>query len=54
MFIGLIISVSFWIPQLVNRPQLKLQLGPHYRIVYFAYIANGPFLTLLGLVLFFK
>ena len=53
IFIGLVVSISFWIPQLVNKPKLKVILGKRYSIIYFVYISNGPFLVLIGLLMFF-
>ena len=53
VFIGLIISIFFWIPQLVNKAKLKAILGKRYPIIYFVYITNGPFLVLVGLLMFF-
>ena len=53
IFIGLVVSVSFWIPQLVNKPKLKAILGKRYPIIYFVYITNGPFLAIMGLLIFF-
>ena len=53
IFVGLIISIVFWIPQLVNKPKLKSILGKRYPIIYFVYISNGPFLVLIGLLMLF-
>ncbi|MEA3546760.1 MAG: hypothetical protein U9R66_03780 [Thermodesulfobacteriota bacterium] len=52
IFIGLVVSVSFWIPQLVNKPKLKVILGKRYPIIYFVYITNGPLLVIMGLLIF--
>jgi hypothetical protein len=51
--IGLIVSVLFWVPGVINRPRLKELLGPRYPTVYIIYAANGPFLVVLGLVLLY-
>jgi len=48
---GLAVSVAFWIPGLCNRTRLKEMLGSRYPIVYVVYIANGPLLLLLGIIL---
>ncbi|MFA7384044.1 MAG: hypothetical protein WC001_11395 [Desulfurivibrionaceae bacterium] len=48
---GLAVSVAFWIPGLCNRTRLKEMLGSRYAILYVVYIANGPLLLLLGLIL---
>ena len=52
--IGLCISAAFWIPRLCNRKRLKEILGSRYPIVYVVYIANGPLLFVLGLILALK
>ncbi|HCC54063.1 MAG TPA: hypothetical protein DEQ20_03930 [Desulfobulbaceae bacterium] len=49
--IGLAISVAFWIPRLCNRTRLREILGTRYPVVYVVYIANGPLLLLLGIIL---
>jgi|EPASupsiteSAE347_1022098.scaffolds.fasta_scaffold32373_2 hypothetical protein len=49
--LGLAISVAFWIPRLCNRTRLKEMLGSRYPIVYVVYVANGPMLLLLGVIL---
>ena len=48
---GLAISVAFWIPRLCNRARLREMLGSRYPVVYVVYIANGPLLVLLGVIL---
>ncbi|OGR01208.1 MAG: hypothetical protein A2505_09910 [Deltaproteobacteria bacterium RIFOXYD12_FULL_55_16] len=48
---GLAVSVAFWIPGLCNRARLKEMLGARYPVVYVIYVANGPMLLLLGLIL---
>jgi len=53
-FFGLCISLAFWIPKFFNRPRLKEILGPKYPLVYVVYLANGPFLFALGLLLIMK
>ncbi len=52
--LGSLLSVAFWIPKLVNRPRLKELLGPKYPLVFFVYLANGPGLAVLGLLLAWK
>ncbi|MGV1100563.1 hypothetical protein ACUUL3_14300 [Thiovibrio sp. JS02] len=52
--LGFILSVAFWIPRLVNRVRLKEILGPKYPLIFFVYLANGPFLMALGLILAWK
>jgi hypothetical protein len=52
--IGLLISVLFWIPGICNRKRLKEMLGSRYPVVYVVYIANGPLLLALGLILAWK
>ena len=47
------ITVIFWIPRIVNRPRLRELLGERYRLIYLVYIANGPMLVVLGLLLYF-
>jgi len=48
---GLVVSVAFWIPGLCNRNRLKEILGSRYPLVYVVYVANGPMLLLLGVIL---
>lgn len=48
---GLVVSVVFWIPGLCNRNRLRELLGARYPVVYVIYIANGPLLLLLGVIL---
>ena len=52
--VGLTVSVVFWIPRLCNRARLKEMLGSRYALVYVVYIANGPVLLVLGLILVLK
>ncbi len=52
--VGLSISVAFWIPRLCNRTRLKEMLGSRYPVVYVVYVANGPLLLILGLILALK
>lgn len=51
VFVGAIITSAFWIPQIINRQQLRALLGSRYPLVYFVYVANGPLLLVLGLFL---
>jgi hypothetical protein len=52
MLVGCLISILFWIPQVVNRKRLKEIIGPRYPLIYFFYITNGPVLFLVGYYLF--
>jgi len=45
---GSLVSVAFWIPKLINKKRLKEILGPKYSLVLLIYLANGPFLLILG------
>lgn len=49
--VGLLVTILFWVPKLVNRPQLKELLGPKYPMIYLFYFSNGPFLLIIGLYL---
>ena len=51
---GLVISVAFWIPRICDRNRLREILGSRYPVVYVVYIANGPLLLILGLILAVK
>lgn len=51
---GLVISVAFWIPRICDRNRLREILGSRYPVVYLVYIANGPLLLILGLILAIK
>ena len=51
MFFGLVVSIIFWIPGIFDRGKVKDIMGKRYPIVYVVYVANGPLLTLLGLLL---
>ena len=51
---GLLVTVGFWLPRFCNRSRLKDMLGSRYPVVYVVYVANGPLLLLLGLILFFR
>lgn len=52
MCVGALVTVLFWVPKVVNRPKLKEILGNRYPVVYMVYIANGPMLLVLGILLF--
>ncbi|MBA3003573.1 MAG: hypothetical protein FP813_06950 [Desulfurivibrio sp.] len=52
--VGLVISVAFWIPRLCDQTRLREILGSRYPVVYVVYIANGPLLLILGLILAVK
>jgi hypothetical protein len=51
IFIGLVVSIVFWIPGICNRDKIRAVLGKRYPLVYVVYIANGPMLILFGLLL---
>jgi hypothetical protein len=51
---GAIVSLLFWLPQVINRQRLKEILGDRYPVVFVIYVANGPLLLLLGLLLLFR
>ncbi len=53
IFIGLVVTVAFWIPQLINKAKFKAILGKRYPVIYFVYITNGPLLAIMGLLIFF-
>jgi hypothetical protein len=52
MVVGLIVSVLFWVPQIVNRRRIKEILGPRIVMIYFFYFTNGPFLVIIGYYLY--
>ena len=52
--LGLTASISFWVPRIVDRSRLKTLLGPRYPLLYFVYLANGPGLLLLGLLVLLR
>ena len=51
MFFGLVVSIVFWVPGIINRNRIRSIMGRRYPLVYVVYIANGPMLILFGLVL---
>ena len=51
IFFGLIVSIVFWIPGIINKEKIKNVMGARYPLVYVVYIANGPLLMLFGLLL---
>ena len=51
IILGLGVSILFWLPAIIDRNRLKTVLGKRYPLVYVVYIANGPLLVLLGLLL---
>lgn len=51
VIIGFLVTILFWVPRIVNRRYLREVLGTWYPAVYFIYLANGPVLMLLGLLL---
>ena len=48
---GLTVTIAFWLPGLIDRNRLRTVLGKRYPLVYVVYIANGPLLIILGLLL---
>jgi hypothetical protein len=48
---GGLVTILFWVPKVVNRPQLKELLGRRFALVYIFYFSNGPFLFAIGLYL---
>jgi hypothetical protein len=51
--LGALVSVLFWLPRVVDRARLKALFGNRYPLVFIIYLANGPGLMLLGLLLLF-
>jgi len=51
MFFGLVVSIVFWVPGIINRDRIRSIMGRRYPLVYVVYIANGPMLILFGLLL---
>ena len=51
MFWGLVVSIVFWVPSIVNKEKIKNILGDRYPLVYVIYVANGPMLVFFGLLL---
>jgi hypothetical protein len=51
MFFGLVVSIVFWVPGIINRNRIRSIMGRRYPLVYLVYIANGPMLILFGLLL---
>ena len=51
---GTCVSVSFWIPQIINKEKLREIMGSKYPLVYFLYLANGPMMMLFGFLLLYK
>ncbi|MGB6288553.1 MAG: hypothetical protein WBF36_00320 [Desulfobulbales bacterium] len=51
MFFGLVVSIVFWVPGIINRNRIRSIMGRRYPLVYVVYIANGPMLILFGLLL---
>ena len=51
---GLLVSVLFWVPRLVDRQALRRLLGRRYPLIYVIYVANGPGLVALGALLFLR
>lgn len=50
--IGLLVTILFWVPGIIDRDRLKEVLGKRYSLVYFVYFANGPLLVLFSLLLY--
>lgn len=51
MILGLVVSIVFWVPGIINRNRIRSIMGRRYPLVYVVYIANGPMLILFGLLL---
>lgn len=51
MLLGLVVSIVFWVPGIINRNRIRSIMGRRYPLVYVVYIANGPMLILFGLLL---
>jgi hypothetical protein len=51
MLFGTAISIIFWIPAIFDRNKIREITGKRYPLVYIVYIANGPMLILVGLLL---
>ena len=51
MFWGLVVSIVFWVPSILNKEKIKDVMGDRYPLVYVVYVANGPMLVLFGLLL---
>ena len=51
MFFGLVVSIVFWVPGIINRNRIRSIMGRRYPLFYVVYIANGPMLILFGLLL---
>ena len=51
IFIGLVVSIVFWMLGILNKEKMKNIMGDRYPLVYVVYIANGPLLILFGLLL---
>lgn len=52
ILVGAAVTILFWVPGLVNRVRLKDILGKQYPMIYMIYVANGPLLLLLGILLY--
>jgi hypothetical protein len=51
IFLGLVVSIVFWMPSIFNRNKIRSVMGRRYPLVYVVYIANGPMLVIFGLLL---
>jgi hypothetical protein len=51
IFLGLVVSIVFWMPSIFNRNKIRSVMGRRYPLVYVVYIANGPMLIIFGLLL---
>ena len=54
MLVGAVVSVGFWVPRFFNRARLRELLGSRYPAVYVIYLANGPMLVVVGLLLLYR
>lgn len=51
--LGLLVSVLFWLPRFAVRARLKALFGRRYPLLFVIFLANGPGLVVLGLLLVF-
>ena len=54
MTLGAVVSILFWLPRVLDKNKLKQALGERYPIIYVIYLANGPGMILLGLLILQK
>jgi hypothetical protein len=51
IFLGLVVSIVFWIPSIFDKSKVRAVMGRRYPLVYVFYVANGPILMLFGILL---